>query len=65
MPLIASVTLLAVLAMPAGLAAQNNTDSSRNQVRYSLKTLDTLGGTFGEAFGIKQGLCRWRLQSAR
>jgi hypothetical protein len=27
MPLIASVTLLAVLAMPAGLAAQNNSDS--------------------------------------
>jgi hypothetical protein len=39
--------------MPAGLAAQNNPDSPRNQVRYSLKILDTLGRTFGEAYGIK------------
>jgi probable HAF family extracellular repeat protein len=37
--------------MAATLAAQDNQDH-RNSVRYSLKVLPTLGGTFGQAWGI-------------
>lgn len=50
---IAAVALLVVLAFPVGLAAQDNHDLKRHKhVRYSLKVLPTLGGTFSHADGI-------------
>jgi probable HAF family extracellular repeat protein len=51
--LVAAMTLFTALAMPLWLAAQDNQDHNHHkQVRYSIKLLGTLGGTFSEAVGI-------------
>jgi probable HAF family extracellular repeat protein len=48
-----AMTLFAAVAMPLRLAPQDNQDhKDRQHVRYALKVLGTLGGTFSEAVGI-------------
>jgi probable HAF family extracellular repeat protein len=48
-----AITLSSRLAIPGQLAAQDNQDHNHHkQVRYSIKVLGTLGGTFSEAVGI-------------
>jgi probable HAF family extracellular repeat protein len=48
-----AIALFTTLAIPGQLAAQDNQDHNHHkQVRYSIKVLGTLGGTFSEAVGI-------------
>jgi probable HAF family extracellular repeat protein len=47
-----AITLLAALAIPVSLAADDEGDHHHKHNHYSLKTLETLGGTFGEAWGV-------------
>ena len=49
---VAAIALFAALAIPLRLAAQAERDHNHNHVRYSLKVFGTLGGTFGEAWGV-------------
>ena len=47
------IALFTMLAIPGQIAAQDNQDRNHHkQVRYSIKVLGTLGGTFREAMGI-------------
>jgi probable HAF family extracellular repeat protein len=48
---LAGLILLAALAIPIGLAAQNQ-QQNKMQARYSVKSLGTLGGTASNALGI-------------
>jgi probable HAF family extracellular repeat protein len=49
---IAATTLLAALALPVRLAAQEQQPQQKKQPRYSVRDLGTLGGTFSLAGGI-------------
>lgn len=49
---IIEVCLFAVLAMPRGLAAQEQRPHSGKPQQYKLEILDTLGGTFGLGAGL-------------
>ena len=49
---ITSMTLLAALAMPVGLVAQDQQDHHKKQTYYFVKDLGTLGGSGGVAEGI-------------
>jgi probable HAF family extracellular repeat protein len=48
---IAKIAICFVLAIAPTLPAQDNQGHDKS-FRYSLKILDTLGGTFGEAWGV-------------
>jgi probable HAF family extracellular repeat protein len=50
--LITALTLFAALSASVRLAAQDAQDRNQKHTRYSIKVLDTLGGTFGEAWGV-------------
>jgi probable HAF family extracellular repeat protein len=50
-----ALVLLAGLAAPLGLAAQNEREHPTKQIHYSVRALGTLGGTVGEANGINNG----------
>jgi hypothetical protein len=48
-----AIVLFTMLAIPGQIAAQDNQDHNHyKQVRYSIKVLGTLGGTFSEAVEI-------------
>jgi probable HAF family extracellular repeat protein len=48
-----AIAFFTTLAIPGQLAAQDNQDHNHHkQVRYSIKVLGTLGGTYSEAVGI-------------
>jgi hypothetical protein len=50
---ITAIAVFAALAMPLRLAPQDNQNhKDRQHVRYALKVLGTLGGTFSEAVGV-------------
>jgi len=52
--LFTAITVCAALAIPVQLAAQNDSAPTNSAKRhhYKLTVLDTLGGTFGEAWGV-------------
>ncbi len=50
---IAATTLLVTLAVPVRLAAQEQ--QNKKQRHYSITVLGTLGGIFGEAWGVNNG----------
>lgn len=51
---IAAIAFLALLAIPIRLAAQDKQDHNDKNVRYSLQVLPTLGGAFGEGWGVNR-----------
>src|SRR5881397_951629 len=48
----AMMTMLAALAMPVRLAAQEQQQKAKHVQRYTITDLGTLGGTYSYAFGI-------------
>lgn len=49
---VAVMALFAALALPVGLAAQEQSQSNQKPPRYTITDLGTLGGSFSQAFGI-------------